>query len=682
MPVSEVLLEAKRLVAVQTSVIPIRADGSKAPAVDRWDVYQRRLPTERELHHWFGNGPRGLAIVGGAISRHTECMDFDDIATFKVWRGLVHEECAGLLERLVIVSTPRPGFQVWYRCDSNVGGNRKLARGERLAPETGELKLTTLIETRGEGGYAIIPPSPRECHPNHKSYHVAHGDLTARPVISAEERQILWEAALSLNEHVEPDACVVMRPASKHNTGLRPGDDFNQRGDFASLLQRHGWTLARKRGAVQMWRRPGKTKGWSATLGFDGPGLLHVFSTNAQPFEADHWYDLFGAYTRLEHQGDWKAATRQLRQEGYGDQRALPPPVERTEAPGEIVIEGEIVQEQTEPELASRLMTFAQLLAAAPLSWVIEGAVQDESLLMVYGPTNEGKTFIGATLAHAVRTGGEWCGRTVHRKGSVLYVNAEYGAEFGERARAWQIQHAAARLPEPEFEFYTFPDPIHLHDPQEMHKLYELMRWLKPTPALVVFDTYSQCIPGVDENDQAAGTLVVMGLRRILRDFGATAAVIHHTNATGQRERGSTVLPNAAHTHIRVDMDKATKIITASCKKQRGGPRFDPINFSLTVVPGTSEVWPQWLPERHSSMTPQQQAREERLEKILLFVRELPGSPTENIQLCFNMTERTCLNDLAELEQRKLIFGHRQIREPGQRGQTPKVWYPEGASDE
>ena len=53
-------------------------------------------------------------------------------------------------------------------------GNQKLALGWRdeVDATTGEItrKKKTLIETRGEGGYALIPPSPPECHPAHREY--------------------------------------------------------------------------------------------------------------------------------------------------------------------------------------------------------------------------------------------------------------------------------------------------------------------------------------------------------------------------------------------------------------------------------------------------------------------------------------------------------------------------------
>jgi hypothetical protein len=55
---SSILTGVLRLREVGLSTIPIKTDGSKAPAIPEWKPYQQRLPDERELREWFGNGLR------------------------------------------------------------------------------------------------------------------------------------------------------------------------------------------------------------------------------------------------------------------------------------------------------------------------------------------------------------------------------------------------------------------------------------------------------------------------------------------------------------------------------------------------------------------------------------------------------------------------------------------------
>src|SRR4029077_1947464 len=81
------------------------------------------------------------------------------------------------------------------------------------------------------------------------------------------------------------------------------------------------WTVPPGRGSYQEWRRPGDTeKDCSAAVG--GPrleGRLHVFSTNALPFEAGQNYSPFFAYALLHHHGDFRAAAKALGEQGYGE---------------------------------------------------------------------------------------------------------------------------------------------------------------------------------------------------------------------------------------------------------------------------------------------------------------------------------------------------------------------------
>src|SRR5262249_31669647 len=87
----------------------------------------------------------------------------------------------------------------------------------------------------------------------------------------------------------------------------------------------HGWRVHRQSGDVTYWTRPGKkvAAGLSATTGYctgeDGRDLLYVFSSNAAPFEQGKSYSRFGAYTYLNHGGDFLAAARDLGARGYGD---------------------------------------------------------------------------------------------------------------------------------------------------------------------------------------------------------------------------------------------------------------------------------------------------------------------------------------------------------------------------
>lgn len=115
-------------------------------------------------------------------------------------------------------------------------------------------------------------------------------------------------------------------PASGAGDGQgRPGDDFNARAtneDTAQILEAHGWRVARSTSPRWKAKRPGKNgPGISATIGHYGPGVLHVFTSNAAPFEATRAYKPFGVLALLDFGGDFKAAARELGKRGFGEQK-------------------------------------------------------------------------------------------------------------------------------------------------------------------------------------------------------------------------------------------------------------------------------------------------------------------------------------------------------------------------
>src|SRR5262249_23065288 len=154
-------------------VIPVRPDGSKRPTLPTWQQYQEQLPTEPEVAAWWQDYTRGIGIIGGAVSGNLECIDIDRGELVEPWCRLVELASPGLLDRLCIGRTPREpaGYHIRYRCNGVIiPGNQKLASEPGKDPKTGKPISITLVETRGEGGYAIAPGSPASCHTSGRTY--------------------------------------------------------------------------------------------------------------------------------------------------------------------------------------------------------------------------------------------------------------------------------------------------------------------------------------------------------------------------------------------------------------------------------------------------------------------------------------------------------------------------------
>ena len=286
----------------------------KRPLLSGWKQFQSRLPLESFVRYWFNKERDALCLVCGNVSGNLEVIDFDNHGElFRAWSDRIS---ADLRAKLVIEQTPSGGYHVAYRSKEQVSTSVKLAQGER------DGKMVTLIETRGEGGLILCAPGD--------GYTLLQGNYTQLPMLTAEERESLLEAARGLNERHEDKALTTllqnftMYEPRNCNFEKRPGDDFNERGDFEPLLREYGWRKLRTfSNGSQYWQRPGKQNNaqHSATL---KDGIFYVFSTNAAPFEANRGYSLFTAFALLCHKGDFTAAAAELLKRGYGKEKEQP----------------------------------------------------------------------------------------------------------------------------------------------------------------------------------------------------------------------------------------------------------------------------------------------------------------------------------------------------------------------
>ncbi len=333
-----ILDRARRYLAAGLTPIPVRTDGTKRPAVASWAPYQERTPSAEEVAGFFGGAPRGIATVCGRVSGGLEVIDFDRPGFFEVWRERVEAECPGLLERLPVVRTPKGhGRHVFLRSDA-CERNRVLARVRD--EETGTLQ--TAIETRGEGGYVLLPGSPADCHPSGNVYQALDGpSIEAVPRISVEERAVLLDAARALAAgEAGPDHRPHEKPSprpDRRRSHRTPGDDYSSRAtleDVVTLLEDAGWSVASRRAdGSYCVTRPGKSArdGHSATVRYgtsgDGWALFHNFSANAVPFETGDGrgrsYTAFQVLALLQYGGDWSRCASELAARGYGERGAV-----------------------------------------------------------------------------------------------------------------------------------------------------------------------------------------------------------------------------------------------------------------------------------------------------------------------------------------------------------------------
>lgn len=359
-----ILDAALAMLAAGYSVVPIRSDGSKAPAID-WKRLTQALPTEDVVRAFFApDDPRqwDLGVVQGAVSGNAEMTEIEGRAAARLseLKALADDSGLGTLWSKItsgwVEASPSGGIHFHYRLDGIVPGNTKLARRPSTPDELADWKtqetakaaditdlalqaarlqkiahtterdvLQVLAETRGEGGQVVVAPSRH--HATGRPWMRLIGGPSTAVTLTLDERDAFHALLRTLDE--TPDLASTQTGPVVHTTGPRdpsegvsPLDDYEARTDWADILTPHGWVFVTQRGGRRYWRRPGKTIGISATTGGaqDGRDRLYVF-TSSTDFQTEIPYTKPGAYTVLEHAGDHAAAAKALYAAGYG-QRA------------------------------------------------------------------------------------------------------------------------------------------------------------------------------------------------------------------------------------------------------------------------------------------------------------------------------------------------------------------------
>lgn len=307
----EVLL-TKAAAYLSAGLNVIAVDNQKR-ALYPWAAYSLDKITLKALAEQLDNErAEGLAIITGAVSEGLEVIDFDlkhDISGNLMERfyALIPQK---LKDKLLIHSTRSNGFHLLYRCEV-IEGNKKLASRPPTAQElidTPHLKMLTIIETRGEKGYVVAPPSA--------GYNVEQANDVPR--ISIDERDILLDAARSFMEvHVEERARFT--PTGTPFV-LSPFDDYNAKGNTVQLLLEHGWTIVSEDKDKVYLLRPGTTTAANSGNYHKAKRLFYVWTTSTQ-FYPEKAYSPVAVYTTLVHGGDFSKASKQLISDNYGTKK-------------------------------------------------------------------------------------------------------------------------------------------------------------------------------------------------------------------------------------------------------------------------------------------------------------------------------------------------------------------------
>jgi AAA domain len=230
------------------------------------------------------------------------------------------------------------------------------------------------------------------------------------------------------------------------------------------------------------------------------------------------------------------------------------------------IIGGLLGQPALGPPSVSRFrgLSLRELRTRPKLSYTVDRWLQADSLALLDGTTESFKTFLAIHLAHCVALGRPWYERAV-AQGRVLYLLGEGGRGVVKRADAWQIVHLGTRHD---------LDGVLSFVVDEMPQLWKgnATDVLAANPGpfqLVLIDTLARAMVGGDENSAQDMGALISGCDDLRRHGGGpTVLILHHLNLRGS-SRGSTSLPGAITTHLRLERQAKGRVVQLTTEKQR-----------------------------------------------------------------------------------------------------------------
>lgn len=307
--------QVELLLSQGLSLIPVRDkptiyNGKEYPAktpYSGWKKYQQQQIDIKDLWHQMSEqfDTNAVAIIGGKVSGNLEIIDID----VKNWPGidakLFHEIellYPELRKILRIHKSPSGGYHIFYKVSSGIiPGNKKLARKAE--------QKEAAIETRGEGGYVLAPPS--------MGYSIWQ-DMPI-PTITWEERCSIIAICEAFNEVIKTQSFKASQTEDKYYS-TNPFEDFNLSSEAEGVLCANGWTESGRSNRFIWFTRPDKGKGVSASFNLQ-KRVFYIFTSSTE-FDPDRGYNPATALSILQHGGDKKKTFLYLTQKGYGKVRA------------------------------------------------------------------------------------------------------------------------------------------------------------------------------------------------------------------------------------------------------------------------------------------------------------------------------------------------------------------------
>lgn len=549
---------------------PETSQNYKRPALNQWTQYTKEIVSDEIFKSWYGvNGQHAhrnnMGFITGSASGGVFIIDLDthkNDAARQWWESIHAEHNMGFIVETPVQTTGGGGKQYFFRAPKGW-----------VAPT---IKTSIGVDIRGEGGFAMLPPSNHESGNLYKfddGFGINDCELVEAPEWLCDEVDIL----AAQNGHIAQ--APLLEPIAKNSqqysaTNRGAGDPYiydafggvkDGREDYMTKM---------------VWAKVVDLHREYPNRDFDENSyLMSTFQTYVDHVEPRLSHPTLSKADLLENESrgitlfkqKWRKAMAKwdtkVSQHASVENPKKPEGVSKNANPektsDEIRIQELSSEFDSQKKGERKLYKFYDvddIMEFPDPKFLIEDRILENSLSLIVGPPGCGKTFVALSMALSISTRqSRWWNAEIQRPGPIIYISSEGRSDLKFRIGAWGMElDVDARGKQ----FRLLDQSVNFTDPAAFLLLVDSLKDLiendlKERPAAIVIDTVSRAIPGADENLQKDMTPFIEKCGILQRVFDTAVIGVHHTNRSGGL-RGSTVFDGAADTIIMVRYDHET----------------------------------------------------------------------------------------------------------------------------